>query len=135
MPKIGIRYTTKFPEEKNYKHVHNDMLMHNYRYLDDSTNKAKIENIFLLKLKVIFLEIFFMEFIVSIYLKVYTWLCPQKMPPTGQGGEQFVHDDGQGSLTMDIYCPRWWTYEPRRNAIKNGYPQDEWITTMLQRRW
>ncbi len=40
--------------------------------MDDSTNKAKVENIFLLKLKVIFLEIFFMEFIVGIYMVVPT---------------------------------------------------------------
>ncbi len=32
--------------------------------MGDSTNKAKIENILLLELKVIFLEFFFMEFIV-----------------------------------------------------------------------
>ncbi len=73
--------------------------------MGESTNKAKIENIFSLKLKVIFLKIFFMEFIVGIYLKVCTWLCLQKTPPRGQGG-QFVHDDGEGSTTMDIYCQR-----------------------------
>ncbi len=31
--------------------------------MGDSTNKAKIESIFLLKLKVIFSKIFFMEFV------------------------------------------------------------------------
>ncbi len=122
-----------FSLKQNMKYVYQP------QYKGDSTNKAKIENIFLLKLKVIFWEIFFMEFIVGIYVKVCTWLCPQKTPPR-DSGEQFVHDDGQGSTTMDIYCPRRWTYEPRRrtsgdNAIKSGYSQDERITTMLQRSW
>ncbi len=62
-------------------------------YPGDSMNKAKIESIFLLKLKVIFSEIFFMEFVVGIYLKACTWLCPQKTSPRGKG-EQFVHYDG-----------------------------------------
>ncbi len=67
--------------------------------MGDSTNKAEIENIFLLKLKVIFSEIFFMEFIVSIYLKVLTWWCPQKTPPRGWGNNL--------STTMDNHSRRW----------------------------
>ncbi len=52
-----------------------------HKYMGDSTNTAKIESIFL---QVIFSEIFLMEFVVGIYLKVCTWLCPQKTPPRGQ---------------------------------------------------
>ncbi len=37
------------------------------QYRSDSTIKAKIERIVLLKLKVIFSEIFFMEFVVGTY--------------------------------------------------------------------
>ncbi len=36
-----------------------------------------------------------MEFIVGIYLKVCTWLYPQKTPPRGQGG---------------TICPQRWTF-------------------------
>ncbi len=54
-------------------------------------------------------------------------VVPTETPTRGQG-EQFVHDDGQGSTVMDVYRPQRWTYEPRKrtsgdNAIKNGYPQ------------
>ncbi len=74
-----------------------------------STNKAKIESIFLFKLKVIFSEIFFMEFVVDIYLKVCTWLCPQKTPPRVQGGAIcprrrtfIVHNDGNMSHEEEL---------------------------------
>ncbi len=60
--------------------------------MGDSTHKAKIESIFLLKLSHFF-ENFFMEFVVGIYLKVCTWLFPQK----GTTMTFIVHDDGNMS--------------------------------------
>ncbi len=77
--------------------------------MGDSRIKAKIENISLLKLKVIFSEIFFMEFTVGIYTWRYVHGCAHRKRHLGDRGEQFVLDDGHLlSTTVDTTKDFWW---------------------------
>ncbi len=76
--------------------------------MGDSTNTAKIENIFLLKLSHFF-GIFFFHGIYSSYLKLCIWLCPQKAPPRGQWGTIYpqrwaiiAHDGGHMSHDVGL---------------------------------
>ena len=64
--------------------------MDDHVFKGDSTNKAKIENILLLKLMVTFSEIFFVEFVVGMYL-IHGWTMDiQETPLRGQAANRCI---------------------------------------------